>query len=78
MKQNSVVIINWEDREFLQRMETSLRKNGFVKREDYEQVGAHTQVWEKASNPPNALERKIGDSSVDMTFVEAKAGVVTA
>jgi hypothetical protein len=46
---NSVVIVNWEDKDFAKRIAYSLEKQGFNCTEDYENVGAHIQVWEKES-----------------------------
>lgn len=74
--ENSVVIVNWADRDFLHSVETSLRKKGFAKREDYEQHGLQTQVWEKAPNKSVDM-KPISLAPLDMPLVESKA-IVTA
>lgn len=50
---NSVVIVNWEDQSFKERVAYSLEKTGYVKTEDYQQSGVLTQVWTKAAEAPN-------------------------
>ena len=50
---NSVAIINWEDREFKERVSYSLEKTGYAMTEDYLQHGVRIQVWTKASDVPN-------------------------
>ena len=42
---NSVAIINWEDREFKERVSYSLEKTGYAMTEDYLQHGVRIQVW---------------------------------
>jgi hypothetical protein len=46
---NSVVIVNWEDKEFAQRVLYSLERQGYVRTEDYECGQAHMQVWQKGA-----------------------------
>lgn len=56
---NSVVIVNWEDKDFAQRVLYSLERAGYIRSEDYECGAAHMQVWEKV--PENNLRgRMIG------------------
>jgi hypothetical protein len=45
---NSIVIVNWVDKEFAQRVLFSLERAGYVRKEDYECGAAQMQVWEKA------------------------------
>lgn len=46
---NSVVIVNWVDTDFAQRVTYSLEKCGYVRSEDYQCAAAQIQVWEKAA-----------------------------
>lgn len=56
---NSIVIVNWEDKDFAERVLYSLEKQGFKRTEDYESAGAHLQVWEKEGKN-NARGRTLG------------------
>jgi hypothetical protein len=56
---NSVVIVNWEDVEFAQRVLFSLERQGYVRVEDYECGATHMQVWEKGA-ATNLKGRVIG------------------
>jgi uncharacterized protein (DUF2126 family) len=47
---NSIAIVNWEDKEFWERVTYSLTKARYVLTEDYESIGVRTAVWEKPSN----------------------------
>ncbi len=55
---NSIVIVNWEDKDFAERVRYSLEKQGFTRTEDYEDVGVRCQVWSKESKD-NARGRVI-------------------
>jgi hypothetical protein len=44
------IIVNWEDKDFRDRVLFSLERQGYVRSEDYEQVGVKTQVWTKAAS----------------------------
>jgi hypothetical protein len=56
---NSVVIVNWEDKDFAQRVLFALERQGYVRMEDYECGAAHMQVWEKGA-ATNLKGRVIG------------------
>jgi hypothetical protein len=47
---NSIAIVNWEDKEFRERVTYALTKARYVLTEDYESIGVRTSVWEKPSN----------------------------
>jgi hypothetical protein len=55
---NSIVIVNWEDKDFAQRVLYTLERQGYARTEDYECGQAHMQVWHKASGD-NAQGRVI-------------------
>lgn len=61
---NSVVIVNWEDKVFVDRVRYSLEKQGFVREEDYEAMGTRTQVWIK-SPKENFSGRVIGSDPLE-------------
>jgi hypothetical protein len=61
---NSVAIINWEDKEFWERLTYSLTKARYVLTEDYESIGVRTAVWEKPSNL-NQVGRFIASDPLD-------------
>ncbi len=61
---NSVVIVNWEDKVFVDRVRYSLEKQGFVREEDYESTGLRTQVWTK-SPKENLAGRMIGSDPLE-------------
>jgi hypothetical protein len=44
---NSIVVLNWKDKDFAERVIYSLEKQGYRRTEDYEGMGAQIQVWEK-------------------------------
>lgn len=46
---NSVVVVNWVDKDFAQRVLYSLERCGYVRSEDYECGQAHMQVWAKGA-----------------------------
>lgn len=56
---NSVVIVNWVDKDFADRVLYSLEKHGYRRTEDYESAGAQIQVWEKDSRT-NARGQVLG------------------
>lgn len=43
-----MVIVNWEDKDFAQRVLYSLERAGYIRSEDYECSQVHIQAWEKA------------------------------
>lgn len=56
---SSIVIVNWEDKDFAERVCYSLERARYVLTEDYECGATRMQVWEKA--PENSQRgRMIG------------------
>jgi hypothetical protein len=61
---NSIVIVNWEDKDVAERIAYSLEKQGFKRTEDYESTGTRIQVWEKEAKD-NARGRVLNASPLD-------------
>jgi hypothetical protein len=61
---NSIVIVNWEDKDVAERIAYSLEKQGFKRTEDYESTGTRIQVWEKEARD-NARGRVLSASPLD-------------
>lgn len=57
---NSIVIVNWVDKDFAERVLYSLEKQGYRRTEDYEHAGAQCQVWEKDART-NARGQVLGN-----------------
>ncbi len=66
---NSVFIINWVDKEFIERMRYTLQRAGYLVAEDYEGIGTKTIVCVKAPKAkepgsPVGLDRASGSAVV--------------
>ena len=61
---NSVAIVNWEDKEFAERVAYALGRAGYVREEDYESLGVRTTVWTKTAKN-NLSGRMIGNDPLE-------------